>query len=145
MRQDKYAAVSDQEHETYEFLSSGPKGAIKKVVQYQPLGNNIFNLAFGDWDKEAQEIKDGVRTNNEDRDKVLVTVASTVADFMQYHPDAMIFAEGISPAKTRLYQMGINSNWHEISQLFKVEGFTDGNWEPFKQEKNYKAFVLKPK
>jgi hypothetical protein len=41
--------------------------------------------------------------------------------------------------------MGINSNWHEISQLFEVDGFADGNWEPFEQGKNYKAFILRAK
>lgn len=142
---DKYFAVSDHEHETYEFLSSGSKGTIKKVVQYQEIGSNVFNLAFGDWDEEEQKVKDRVRSNNDDRDKVLATVASTIIDFVKYHPGATIFAKGITAAKTRLYQMGISSNWHEISRLFEIEGFTEGYWEPFKQKKNYEAFVLKAK
>ena len=41
--------------------------------------------------------------------------------------------------------MGINSNWHEISQLFDIIGFANNNWETFKQGKNYEAFALKAK
>ncbi len=115
------------------------------MVRYQQLEPDLYNLAFGDWDEQAQELKDGVRSNNHDRDKVLVTVASTVLDFMQYHPEATLYAEGITPAKTRLYQMGINAHWQEITPFFDVQGFEKGRWEPFQQHKNYEAFALKTK
>ena len=141
----KYSALVNASHETYEFLSSGPKGTIKKVVKYTEVQPDVFNLGFGDWDEAEQVVKDNTRTNNADRDIVLATVASTVIDFMQYHPDVILFAEGETPAKTRLYQMRIDSNWHEINQLFEVEGFADGNWEPFERGKNYKAFILRAK
>lgn len=41
--------------------------------------------------------------------------------------------------------MGINSNWHEINQLFFVKGYADGIWEPFLQKKNYDALTLTAK
>lgn len=141
----KYTALASSTHETYEFLSSGPKGTIKKVVQYSPLEPGLYNLGFGDWDEVKQEVKDNTRSNNADRDKVLATVAGTVVDFMKHHPDATLFARGETRAKTRLYQMAINSNWHEISELFVIEGNVNGNWEPFEIGKNYQAFILKAK
>ena len=141
----KYAAFTDANHETYESLSSGPNGTIRKVVQYTEIRPGVFNLGFGDWDEGEQQIKDNTRSNNSDRDLVLATVASTVIDFMHYHPDAKLFAEGETPAKTRLYQIGINANWNEICELFVIEGFTAGRWEPFEQGKNYKAFSLMAK
>ncbi len=64
---------------------------------------------------------------------------------MQHHPDAVLFAKGESPAKTRLYQMGFNANWHEINRLFIVQGFDRGVWEDFDREKNYEAFILRAK
>lgn len=73
----------------------------------------------------------------------MATVASTVIDFMNHHPRAIIMAEGETPAKTRLYQMGINANWNDISQLFEIEGFIEGHWETFNQMKNYEAFILR--
>lgn len=118
MNLEKYSVISDNSRLTYEFLSEGPKGTIKKVVLYQEVEENIYNLAFGDWDEKAQKIIDYSRTNNNDRNKVLATVASTVIDFMRHHPGAVIFAKGITPGKTRLYQIGISHNWPKISQSF---------------------------
>lgn len=75
MNLDKYPVVSDNNHRTYEFLSEGPNGTIKKVVLYQEIDDNVFNLAFGDWDETNQKINDKARSNNNDRNKVLATVA----------------------------------------------------------------------
>lgn len=57
----------------------------------------------------------------------------------------MLIAEGETAAKTRLYQIGINANWPDISPLFEIEGFINGSWEPLDQKKNYEAFVARPK
>ena len=145
MQHGRYEVITDDDHEIFEFLSAGPKGTIKKVVQYKLIGNNIYNLGFGDWDEKAQTIRDKVRTNNEDRNKVLATVAFTVLDFMQFHLNAIVFAQGSTPARTRLYQMGIHANWYEISLLLDVQGFGKSGWEPFRQAENYKAFMVKAK
>ena len=102
-------------------------------------------MSFGDWDENEQKVSDKSRSNNHDRDIVLATVASIVIDFMEFHPNALVFAKGQTPSKTRLYQMGINSSWHEISQLYDVEGHINGKWEPFNNKKNYEAFILKAK
>ena len=145
MHHDRYEAITDDEHEIFEFLSSGPKGTIKKVAQYKLIGNNVYNLEFGDWDEKSQTIRDDVRTNNEDRDKVLATVAFTVMDFMEFHPNAIVFAQGSTAARTRLNQMGMNANWYEIGLLFHVQGFGKNGWEPFRQNEKYKAFLVKAK
>ena len=71
-------------------------------------------------------MEDNTRSNNGDRDKILATVARTLLIFMECHPKAIIFAKGQTPAKTRLYQMGINQNWKEIGRLFFVAGLYKG-------------------
>jgi hypothetical protein len=145
MNLDKYPIISTNEHLAYEFLSEGPNGTIKKAVFFEEIGDNLFNLAFGDWDEAEQRIDDKVRSNNNDRDKVIATVASTVIDFIKYYPDAMIFAKGSTPARTRLYQIGIFANLHVISQLFILEGFLNGDWHPIEKQRNYQAFLVKVK
>lgn len=142
MNLDRYEAYSDSKRRTYEFLSSGPKGTIKKVVIFDEIQSDVYNLAFGDWDEELQELRDDTRSNNNDRDKVLATVAHSVLDFMKHHPEATVYAEGITKTKTRLYQMGINAHWAEINQLYDIEGLTNGKWAPFKHNVNYDAFIL---
>ena len=57
----------------------------------------------------------------------------------------MVYAKGSTPARTRLYQMGINSNWSEIEPLMLVLGFVDGKWEIFKKNVNYEAFLVQRK
>ena len=147
MHHPKYSALTNTSKDTFEFLSSGPQGSIKKIVFFQELPNypGVYNLAFGDWDEIEQKVKDNTRSNNGDRDKVLATVASTVFEFMKSHPTAILFAKGETPAKTRLYQMGINANWKEINASFIVDGFTNGSWELVKAGKNYEAFMLRQK
>jgi len=145
MKLERYSLTADLLHESYEFLSEGPKGTIRKVIQYEEVNPGVYNLAFGDWDEKKQRINDKSRTNNEDRDKVLATVAGSVVLFMEEHPDATVIAMGETPAKTRLYQMGLNQNRTEINALYNIVGFRSGAWEPFRDDRNYEAFSLQKK
>lgn len=100
----------------YHFYSEGPIGRIKKAVIYAPIEEDFFNLAFGDWDENLRRINDSKRTNNSDRDKVLATVAFTALDFTNRFPNVLVFAEGTTTARTRLYQMSIANNLLEINK-----------------------------
>jgi hypothetical protein len=143
MNLDVYSVIADSRHEVYEFLSEGPNGTVRKVVYYQEIDDNVYNLAFGDWDENDQAINDQIRTNNNDRNKVLATIVSTVIDFINHHPNAVVFAKGNTPSRTRLYQIGIADHLEEILHLFEMEGFYRNNWEPFEKGKNYQAFIVR--
>lgn len=132
----------------YEFFSEGPKGRIKKLVRYKLIEESpypIYNLSFGNWDETIGDADDKIATNNNDRQKVLATVADTVLDFTRNHLDASIFASGSTPTRTRLYQMGISAFWNEINNLFVVIGFVNDEWQPFVKGINYEAFLIKRK
>jgi hypothetical protein len=73
MHLDRYVAVADATHKTFEFLSEGPNGTIRKIVRYRPLYLGVYNLGFGDWNEATMMMEDKVRSNNLDRDKVLAT------------------------------------------------------------------------
>ena len=105
----------------------------------------FFNLSFVDIDAITGEISDTVVTNNGDGMKVLTTVAATTLDFTDYHPDALIFATGSIPARTRLYRMGIANNFEEINQYFEVYGLNLEGWELFKIGNDYEGFIIKRK
>lgn len=148
MNLDKYSTIATDKYKFFEFNSEGPKGRIRKVVIYRkPTGGEgtIFNLAFGDWDDEQQRLNDRVASNNNDRQKILATVASTVLEFFRHYPDAVVYAEGSTASRTRLYQMGISANLLEITQWLEVYGFRLGSWEPFQLGRNYEAFAVKIK
>jgi hypothetical protein len=148
MRQEQYSFIRDSRRFYYEFYSIGPKGRVKKVVEYNrftKLETESYNLSFGDWNEAGNCFDDMISTNNGDRNKVLATVAATVIDFMQHHADATLFVAGSTPARNRLYQMGIAGAWEEINMLFKIRGFVDGEWKSFQKGVNYTAFLLEYK
>ena len=66
-------------------------------------------------------------------------------DFMKHHPETILLTKGSTAARTRLYQIGISENIEVINHFFKVEGYYKNDWEPFKKNKNYIAFMIKAK
>lgn len=145
MKLEKYNLVKDAANFTYDFYSEGPNGRIKKVVRFQhmpKISENVFNLAFGDLDEETGLIDDLVISNNNDRLKVLKTVAEAVADFIKFRPKAIILIKGSTLSRTRLYQMGMSFFWLEISQLYEIYGNLGREWLPFRKGVNYERFMI---
>lgn len=145
MKYSKYPFTVGEAHTKYEFTSEGPKGSIVKTVVYAQIRSGIFNLSFGDWNTAIDKMDDSIKSNNGDRDKVLATVAATALEFTNKYPGALIYTEGSTPARTRLYQMAIANNLEEISENFEIEGYISRIWEPFQKARNYEAFLVKRK
>jgi len=147
MKHPKYQYRSEKLMLYYEFTSEGPKGLIKKLVEYTETSTeNVFNLGFGDYDEITKSINDISVTNNGDSLKVLATVASTVYAFTQKYPKAWILATGSTKVRTRLYRMGITNNLNEIGEDFIVFGYTkEENWEEFIIGEDYEAFLITKK
>jgi hypothetical protein len=144
MQLDQYAFTSYDSSLEYLFMSEGPHGRVTKVVQFKLIDHqyNVYNLAFGDWDPVTKVIDDLFVTNNNDRDKILATVASIVVHFSNRFPTALIFVQGSTPSRTRLYRIGLTLNYDEISEIFDVYGLRE-QWETFKPGTNYNAFLVK--
>jgi len=69
-----------------------------------------------------------------------------VLEFTQHFPDVMVYARGSTPARTRLYQIGIATNWREIDPLMQVFGYEQNKgWQSFRIGVNYQAFLVKRK
>jgi hypothetical protein len=124
MQLDHYYFTTTDTSLKYIFTSEGPKGRITKVVQFRLINQeyNVYNLAFGDWNADTDVIDDLVVTNNNDRDKILATLASIVVHFSNQFPLALVFAQGSTPARTRLYRIGITLNYDDINEIFDVYG-----------------------
>ena len=148
MREEQYKIRSKSSATTFEFISEGPNGMIKKRVQYRKIyrDRNLYNLAFGDVSPNNKDIDDKIVSNNADRNKVLATVAATLFIFMEKYPNAIVYAKGSNLARTRLYQMGISKYLEDINEQFEVFGrLEEGRIEPFQKNKNYLAFYIKNK
>lgn len=130
----------------YEFTSIGSKGIIVKVVQFQQTANrNIYNLAFGNREENGS-IDDLATTNNNDRNKVLATVAAIVLQFTLHHPGCYIFFSGSTKARTRLYRIAISLNHHELSKTLNIWGLHEEiGLELFNSKHTYTGFLIKHK
>ena len=147
MNKEKYQYKAESNFEFFEFYSEGPNGRIRKVVIYQKTKiENVYNLAFGDYDDNKKSIDDLSVTNNGDSLEVLTTVASTLYSFIEKHPLSQIVATGSTKARTRLYRMGITKNITGISKDFFIFGYTlEEEWKPFATGVYYEAFLIKKK
>lgn len=144
MNYPSYKYVTEESYFSFEFVSVGVKGKIKKVVQYTEMSvKGFYNLGFGDYNEETKEIDDEVVTNNGDGLKVLATVVSTLYAFTGKNPGARVFATGSSEARTRLYRMGISNNLEELKRDFLVYGLrTDKVFEEFIIGEDYLGFLV---
>jgi len=146
MKLDKYELNAGSNFVVFEFISEGPQGAIKKLIQFtETTYIDVYNLAFGDEDAKTGNINDLAISNNGDSEKVLATVVAAVIAFTEKHPDAWVYARGSTQSRTRLYRMGIAKYLSEISNEFEVYGQIQNEWEIFQLNVEYDAFLTQRK
>jgi hypothetical protein len=143
MLDSRYTVDISPDFKTFEFVSTGPKGNITKVVRYTEINvKGFYNLGFGDKDPVTGFISDLTVTNNADSQKVLATVAATLYVFIDQHPGAIVIATGSTEARTRLYRMGITNNLESIEKDFFILGLINNDWRPFRKNITYGAFLV---
>lgn len=145
MKVSKYPLKAEKSLTTFEFVSEGPKGAIRKLIQFQETNEpNLYNLAFGDKTGET-EINDLAISNNRDSEKVLATVVSAVYAFFDKYPNAFVYATGSTKARTRLYRMGITKYYDEMVEDFYLYGQISNEFIVFEVGKEYEGFLAQRK
>ncbi|HPN68158.1 MAG TPA: hypothetical protein PLZ32_01525 [Saprospiraceae bacterium] len=122
MNLDKYEIETEINSTYFEFVSRGTHGSIVKVIKYSKIfeDQEIYNLGFGDKNFTSGELDDKVISNNGDTDMVLATVASTLHEFFNEYPNAIVYTKGSSQSRTRLYQINISKYLNEIVAEFEV-------------------------
>jgi Family of unknown function (DUF6934) len=138
---EKYKYTADKTLRVYTFMSTGPKGPILKIAKFTEISPNIYNFGFGDYDASTGDISDIHVSNNHDTEVIMGTVGSIIYDFTNVNLEALIYIEGTTPARTRLYQININKHWERIEPIFEVFGLKNERWGPFKKGINYDAFL----
>lgn len=146
MKVEKYHLKSDNKLTYFEFLSVGPQGAIRKMIEFQVTSTpGLFNLAFGDKNSETGEIDDLAISNNGDTEKVLGTVVSALYAFFDKNPEVLVYATGSTPVRTRLYRMVITKFYDEIQSDFYLYGQIGDKLYTFEAGKEYVGFVAQRK
>jgi len=146
MKVDRYHLKADDTLRVFEFISVGPKGEISKIIHFQATHTpGLYNLAFGDKHLTTGEIDDLAVSNNGDTDKVLATVVTALYIFLNKNPEALVYATGSTPARTRLYRIGITRFYEEIKQDFFLFGQIDKQFYEFEIGKEYEGFLAQRK
>jgi len=146
MNLDKYHLKSESNFTRFEFISEGPKGAIRKLIEFQKTTDlQVYNLAFGDYNPTANEIDDLAISDNGDTIKVLGTVVSALYVFFHKYPNVYVYATGSTKARTRLYRMGITKYYKQMTKDFYLYGKIGNNFQTFEIGKTYEGFLAQRK
>lgn len=144
MINDRYSVSISSNDNTYEFISIGAKGEVKKIIKFaETFEENVFALGFGDVDKDGHP-NDSIRTNNGDIEKVLTTVAYCCYMFSEKNPDAKILFQGSTNSRTRLYRVGISKYLDVLLKDFVIYGHNpkEDVFELYQKNKHYDAFLV---
>ena len=150
MKYEKYSNVmSSSDFLEFEFVSSGPKGKILKLIQFQYVEEvGIYHLGFGNLLREG-DFDDLSVDDNQDRNKILATVVYAVSLFGEHYSYKWIYFTGSTPARTRLYRMVISLNYNELSVDFEILGILSKIDSfvsvPFQKDVNYLGFLIRKK
>lgn len=139
----QYKTNPDEDLHSFSFISEGKNGKIEKVIRYEKITDDVFNLGFGNKDPITGKINDKVVTNNGDTEKVLATVVSTVFTFTERNPNAYIYATGSNHVRNRLYRRGITKYLSEALDTFAIYGMLPNQeFEIFNPNTDYVGFLL---
>ena len=142
MNLERYDLLADAKATTFAFTSTGPKGFIQKLIQFRQLpASRLYNLAFGDRIGESARLDDATVSDNGDAEKILATIVHAVYVFTVRYPDAIVYATGSTPARTRLYQMGLAKHLEAAQKDFDIWGEHEEVFEVFQKDRAYTAFI----
>ena len=144
MKQDIYTFTKGDNDLVFTFFSIGKRGVIPKIVVFEYIKPNTYNLAFGDFDISTDTFNDEIVSNNGDVKKVLATVVAILLHFFVIQPIAKVYIKGSNTIRTNLYQRIIKTYAAEYNDFLKIEGFLEGklNSELLDLSKNYSQFSI---
>jgi hypothetical protein len=146
MKYEVYTGIEvNDEFDIFEFVSTGKNGAIKKRVAFAQTDlENVYNLAMGDV-VDGDELDDLSITDNGDRNKILATIADIVDLYTRKFPERWVLFRGVTPGRTRLYQMAISINLEELSKVYEIQGYIEGQFDSFRKDMRVSSFLIKRK
>jgi hypothetical protein len=103
----------------FKFTSVSEKKSIDKIVEFDYMDDNIWNLGFGDL--KGDDWQDNVISNNDDLAKVLQTVANTIHIFFEEYPNDRIYISPLDKKRKILYNRIFKQRWHEIEPIFTLK------------------------
>jgi hypothetical protein len=150
MHEERYIEIENTlDYEIFTFISRGRNGDLLKIVSFDEIRNNTFNLALGTiWANGEMDFE--TITNNGDRNKILATVADIVLKFIENHPGKNVYITGSDERRTLLYQKAIAYGYDDLIELFDIYGnispdSAEPKFESFIKTKIYSGFLIEKK
>lgn len=129
----------------YTFISVGKHGNIVKMVAFQLLYANIYNLALVDYDEASGRIDDEVVSDNGDMSQVLSTTWAIMLFFLTNFHEKSVLIHGNTDIKQKLYHRLIANNLLVLKQQYSVLGVSSiGESEAFDSLKTYQSIIIQP-
>lgn len=88
-----------------------------------------------DWTDEAE-------TNNQDLVKVMATVVHAALIYSEKFPQKGMVARPLDKRRKKLYDAIVRRNFDEISKIFEILGFQDGQLGPYSIINDFDAIIL---
>ena len=142
-----YPVIRVPDKLTFYFLSLDPFGRnpVLKIVTYSIYDKHsvtYYNLGFGDFNPESNEVNDTAVSNNGDMRKILVTVVSTLKMFFEEKPYDSVHVVGSDQRRQAYYQKLIADYSNLIDGVYLVKGGYSEKIEPFHKAKNYEFLLI---
>lgn len=138
---DYYTLKPNVAKDAFYFRSEGPKGVFHKLVLFEWIpGEGCFNLAL--CVLQNNKWVDDIVTNNDDFVKTISTVAKTVLEFFEVHPDAVLQIGADERRRLGVYNGIFRRRQDEIQAIYEVHGIIEGRKELYQPQKNYEGFEI---
>lgn len=126
----------------YIFTSQGKNGDIQKAIAFQEIEMGLYNLALVDYHPETQSWSDVAHSNNGDLPKIMATVVQVIKFFLENRPTSIVYLEGNTKAKQKLYNR-IVANYHsEFSEEFTIFVEEDEQKRPYEMGMTCNSFFI---
>lgn len=126
----------------YTFISTGSNGNILKLIYFQEVSSNSFNLVLADRDELNDGWSDMVNSNNGDIAKIFKTVISCILLFLENNPEAVVYIEANSLIKNKLYNRIIKNYHLELTHQVSVWGIKNGKSYSIEIGNEYESFYI---
>ncbi len=119
MNKEGYEYFNDYET-YYTFVSRGKKD-IPKVVIFQQIEKDTFNLVLADYAIETDTVSDTIVSNNGDLAQIMATVMNIIIDFLNSKSSACVLLEGNTKIKQKLYNRLVTNYYQELKDVIEIK------------------------
>jgi hypothetical protein len=114
MNYEPYPLRATDQNTRFQFQSIGKRGIYEKVISFSPLNDVVFNLALLDYNPSTGEENDLSVTDNGDLHEIMVTLMKAIRLFLDQNPEKLIYFQGTTKSRTRLYQIAVSKVYSMI-------------------------------